>query len=56
MSIVQILIENTDPITALILIFILFYLRNIRENLKEELKNTRKRVERLENHLLDDDE
>lgn len=55
MSLFEILIQNTDPITALILVFILIYLRNIRTNLKEELENTRERVERVEDHLLEDD-
>lgn len=53
-ALVDLLIDNTDPITSLMLIFILTYLRNIRVNLKEELENTRERVERIEDKLRED--
>lgn len=53
MSVVDILVTTTDPVTALLLLGIAYYCRSIREDLRTDLRETRDRVERLESELID---
>jgi hypothetical protein len=47
------LIEATNPVTAVLLAGIAWYLRQVRDDLRDDLQATRSRVERLESELID---
>jgi hypothetical protein len=52
-ALVDLLLQTTDPVTALLLIGIYLRLREVRDNLRQDLAETRGRVERLEAELLE---
>jgi hypothetical protein len=50
----DLIVQQTDPVVAIILIVIVAYMASIRRNIKDELSLLRERIERVENELLDD--
>lgn len=54
-ALVTVLLRATDPVSALLLAALLFYVRDIKSDIEEEIRRNRERVERLEsNHISDD--
>jgi hypothetical protein len=51
----DLIVQQTDPVVAIILIVVVFYMASIRRNIKHELSLLRERIERVENELLNDD-
>jgi len=49
----DLIVQQTDPIVAIILIVMVAYMASIRRNIKDELSLLRERIERVENELLD---
>jgi len=49
----DLIVQQTDPVVAIILIVIVAYMASIRRDLKSELSLLRERIERVENELLD---
>jgi len=49
----DLIVQQTDPVVALILIVMVAYMASIRRDLKQELSLLRERIERVENELLD---
>jgi len=47
------IVQQTDPVVAIILIVMVAYMASIRRNIKNELSLLRERIERVENELLD---
>lgn len=54
-ALTDILVQQTDPVTAVLLVVIIVYVRSIRTNLKEELSLVRGRISRLEDLFLNND-
>jgi hypothetical protein len=52
-ALLDLIVATTDPVTAVLLVWIVHYTRGIREDLREDLQETRERVERLEAELID---
>jgi hypothetical protein len=50
----DLIVQQTDPVVAIILIVMVAYMASIRRNIKDELSLLRERIERVENELLDD--
>jgi len=50
----DLIVQQTDPVVAIILIVMVAYMASIRRDLKDELSLLRERIERVENELLDD--
>jgi len=50
----DLIVQQTDPVVAIILIVMVAYMASIRRNIKNELSLLRERIERVENELLDD--
>jgi hypothetical protein len=48
----DLIVQQTDPIVAIILIVMVAYMASIRRDLKQELSLLRERIERVENELL----
>jgi len=48
------IVQQTDPVVAIILIVMVAYMASIRRNIKNELSLLRERIERVENELLND--
>lgn len=53
-EIVDLLISQTDPVTALLLIVLSHYVRNIDKRLQDEIRRVRQRVNRLEDSQIAD--
>lgn len=53
-ALTDILVQQTDPLTATLLVAIVFYIRQIRNDFRREHEQQRSRLLRLENELLDD--
>jgi len=49
----DLIVQQTDPVVAIILIVIVAYMASIRRDLKQELSLLRERIERVDNELLD---
>jgi len=49
----DLIVQQTDPVVAIILIVMVAYMASIRRNIKHELSLLRERIERVENELLD---
>jgi len=49
----DLIVQQTDPVVAIILIVMVAYMASIRRDLKQELSLLRERIERVENELLD---
>jgi hypothetical protein len=49
----DLIVQQTDPVVAIILIVMVAYMASIRRDLKSELSLLRERIERVENELLD---
>jgi len=49
----DLIVQQTDPVVAIILIVMVAYMASIRRNIKNELSLLRERIERVENQLLD---
>jgi hypothetical protein len=49
----DLIVQQTDPVVAIILIVMVAYMTSIRRDLKSELSLLRERIERVENELLD---
>jgi len=49
----DLIVQQTDPVVAIILIVMVAYMASIRRNIKNELSLLRERIERVENELLD---
>jgi len=49
----DLIVQQTDPVVAIILIVMVAYMATIRRDLKRELSLLRERIERVENELLD---
>jgi hypothetical protein len=49
----DLIVQQTDPVVAIILIVMVAYMASIRRNIKDELSLLRERIERVENELLD---
>jgi hypothetical protein len=52
-AIVDALFQLTDPVTALLLIGILYHVSAMREELRQEIARNRERVERIESTHID---
>jgi len=52
-SLTDLLVSQTDPVTALLLIGVLWYTRGIRSEMRRELRQTRERIERLESEAIE---
>lgn len=50
----DLIVQQTDPVVAIILIVMVAYMAGIRRDLKNELSLLRERIERVENELLND--
>jgi hypothetical protein len=50
----DLIVQQTDPVVAIILIVMVAYMASIRRNIKHELSLLRKRITRVEDELLDD--
>ncbi len=50
----DLIVQQTDPVVAIILVVMVAYIASIRRDLKSELSLLRERIERVENELLDD--
>jgi len=50
----DLIVQQTDPVVAIILIVMVAYMASIRRNIKYELSLLRERIERVENELLND--
>jgi len=50
----DLIVQQTDPVVAIILIVMVAYMASIRRNIKYELSLRRERIERVENELLND--
>jgi hypothetical protein len=50
----DLIVQQTDPVVAIILIVMVAYMASIRRDLKSELSLLRERIERVENELLND--
>jgi len=50
----DLIVQQTDPVVAIILVVMVAYMASIRRNIKDELSLLRERIERVENELLDD--
>lgn len=48
----DLLLQTTDPVSALLLILIAWYMRSIKRDLETEIARVRKRTERLEGQHL----
>lgn len=48
MAIVDLIVSQTDPITAILLVGIIYYVRSTRNEIRREIRENRDRVERLE--------
>jgi len=53
-AIIDFIVQQTDPVTAMLLLTIVGYIRSLREDFRREHKQQRRRLRRLENGLLDD--
>jgi hypothetical protein len=53
-ALTDLIIQQTDPVVAIILVVMVIYMASIRRNIKDELSLLRQRIERVENELLDD--
>jgi len=51
----DLIVQQTDPVVAIILVVMVAYMASIRRNIKNELSLLRERIERVENELLNDD-
>jgi len=49
----DLIVQQTDPVVAIILVVMVAYMASIRRDLKSELSLLRERIERVENELLD---
>jgi len=49
----DLIVQQTDPVVAIILIVLVAYMASIRRDLKRELSLLRERITRVENELLD---
>jgi len=49
----DLIVQQTDPVVAIILIVMVAYMASIRRDLKSELSLLRERIKRVENELLD---
>jgi len=49
----DLIVQQTDPVVAIILIVMVAYMVSIRRDLKSELSLLRERITRVENELLD---
>jgi len=49
----DLIVQQTDPVVAIILIVMVAYMASIRRDLKQELSLLRERITRVENELLD---
>lgn len=45
----DLVVQQTDPVTALILFGILVYLRSMKQSIREDIQQTRARIKRVEN-------
>jgi hypothetical protein len=52
-AVTDLIVQQTDPVVAIILIVMVAYMAGIRRDLKNELSLLRERIERVENELLD---
>jgi len=52
----DLIVQQTDPVVAIILIVMVAYMASIRRNIKDELSLLRERIERVENELLDNNQ
>jgi len=52
-AVTDLIVQQTDPVVAIILIVMVAYMAGIRRDLKSELSLLRERIERVENELLD---
>jgi len=50
----DLIVQQTDPVVAIILVVMVAYMASIRRNIKNELSLLRERIERVENELLND--
>lgn len=55
-ALVDLIIQQTDPVTALLLVVIAGYTRQLRNDFKQEHREQRRRIRRIENELIDDNE
>jgi len=53
-AITDLVIQQTDPVTSLLLVVIVFYVRSLQQDFRREHKQQRQRLRRLEDELLDD--
>lgn len=53
-EIFDLLVSQTDPVTALLLLILSHYVRNIDQRLQDEIRRVRKRVNRLEDSQIAD--
>jgi hypothetical protein len=53
-AVTDLIVQQTDPVVAIILIVMVAYMAGIRRDLKNELSLLRERIERVENELLND--
>jgi len=52
MSVTDLIVTQTDPIVAVLLVGILWYLRRVRKDLQREMQRIRERTQRLEDFIL----
>lgn len=50
----DLLLQSTDPVTSILLIVLVYYVRQIKEDLQREIRKVRRRVARLENTHIPD--
>lgn len=48
-EIADLLLQSTDPITAILMVVLVYYVRQIKEDLRRDIQTVRSRVNRLEN-------
>jgi len=53
-SLTDLIVSQTDPVTAVLLLGVLWHTRSIRSEMRREISQTRDRIERLESDAIDD--
>jgi len=53
-ALTDLIVQQTDPVTAILLVVNVFYIRSLQQHFRRERQHQRKRLRRLENELLDD--
>jgi len=53
-AIIDFIVQQTDPVTAVLLLMIVFHTHSLRKEFRRAHKQHRRRLRRLEDELLDD--